>query len=66
MTHLRTEDRISGAGYALGIGLAFVPLIGIPLRFMLPDLPALLSFSAAFAAGLLLGGLLGRRRKSPG
>ncbi|MEX2542324.1 MAG: hypothetical protein WD314_10975 [Trueperaceae bacterium] len=62
MADVRARERVSLAGYALGVGLAFVPLIGIPIRFMLPETPALLSYSGALALGLLTGALVGWRR----
>lgn len=45
------------AGYALGTGLAFLPLIGIPLRFAFLDVPAPLIYAGSLALGLLVGAL---------
>lgn len=63
----RTESsRTTVAGYAVGVGLVFIPLIGIPLRFMYQGLPPVLLYAGAFllgvTAGLLVAATRGRRR----
>lgn len=64
---MTVESRgIGRYGYALGMGLAFLPLVGIPLRFMFSGTPALLSYGGAFLAGALVGMIAwsgGGRRK---
>lgn len=60
MTAEPGRSSVEIAGYALGVGLAFVPLLGIPVRFLLADAPALAIYAGAFAVGLLLGALLPR------
>jgi hypothetical protein len=39
------------------VGIAFIPLVGIPVRFLLSGAPALPIYAGAFVAGLLVGAL---------
>lgn len=57
MKSTRADNRQYIAGYALGTGLTFLPLVGIPLRFAFLEVPAPLVYAAAFALGLLMGAL---------
>ncbi|MEX2535625.1 MAG: hypothetical protein WD273_08500 [Trueperaceae bacterium] len=49
------------AGYAIGVGLAFLAVVGIPLRFAFPELGAFLSYAGSFLLGVLVGGVYARR-----
>lgn len=57
-------DRNAIIGYALGTGLVFVPLLGIPLRFAFQSLPASAVYAGAFLLGVLVGAAVASRRSS--
>lgn len=60
------SSRTTVAGYAVGVGLVFIPLIGIPVRFMFQGLSPPFVYAGAFllgiAAGLLMESTRGERR----
>lgn len=58
MTRTRDDGLSSTLGFALGTGLAFIPLIGIPARFMFQGLPPLVTYGGGFVLGVLLGVVL--------
>jgi hypothetical protein len=58
------RDPLLTLGYAVGVGLVMIPVIGIPVRFMFPEVPPLLGYSAAFVAGLCIGAAAGWLRRS--
>ncbi|HEX7002879.1 MAG TPA: LapA family protein [Trueperaceae bacterium] len=45
------------SGYALGTALAFVPLVGIPVRFAVQEIPAPLVYAGALLLGAVIGWL---------
>jgi hypothetical protein len=61
-----TRDVSSILGYAVGVGLAMIPVIGIPARFLFPESPPLLGYTGAFLAGLCIGAAAGRLRRTIG
>ena len=42
-------------GYAVGMGIIGIALIGIPLQFAYPDASAILTYAGSFAIGALVG-----------
>jgi hypothetical protein len=60
------RDPLLALGYAVGVGLALIPVIGIPARFMFPEVPPLLGYTAAFFAGLCIGAGAYWIRRQPG
>lgn len=42
-------------GYAVGMGIIGIALIGIPLQFAYPDVSAVATYGGSFAVGALAG-----------
>ena len=61
------SSRSTAVGYAVGVGLVFIPLIGIPVRFMYQELAPPLVYAGAFllgfAAGFLVASIRDRRHR---
>jgi hypothetical protein len=49
-------------GHAVGVGIAFLPVAGIPARFMLQEIPPVVVYGAAFLLGAAVGALVGAVR----
>ena len=61
-----SDEAPSRWGYGLGVGLVFIPVAGIPLRFAFQGITPLLVYVAVFLLGLGVGALMaprGRRRQ---
>ena len=52
-----TSDRTTTAlaGYAVGMGLAGIAIIGVPLQFAFPDVAGLLTYGGSFLIGAAIG-----------
>ena len=48
-------------GYGVGVGLVFIPVAGIPLRFAFQEITPLLVYAAVFILGLGLGASMAPR-----
>lgn len=49
------DTTVSMIGYAVGMGIVGIALIGIPLQFAYPETSAILTYGGAFAIGALAG-----------
>jgi hypothetical protein len=49
-------------GHAVGVGIAFLPVVGIPARFVLQDIPPVIVYGTAFLLGAAVGALVGAVR----
>ena len=52
-----TKDRTTTAlvGYAVGMGLVGIAVIGVPLQFAFPEVAGLLTYGGSFLIGMALG-----------
>jgi hypothetical protein len=57
MSTTRPRSLTHTLGYAVGVGLAFLPLVGIPFRFILQELPPVFVYLGSFLLGAAAGAL---------
>lgn len=55
-----STPRVSTVGYAVGVGLAFMAVIGVFVRFAFAAAPDVLLLGGSFLVGAALGGLRAR------
>lgn len=46
------------AGYAVGMGVVGIAIIGIPLQFAFPDVSGLLTYGGSFVIGAAIGAVV--------
>ena len=55
MNSAKDRTTTAMAGYAVGMGLVGIAIIGIPLQFAFPDIPGLLTYGGSFLIGAAIG-----------